>query len=568
MHSNLLFHIAVAIVAASVLGIVARWLRQPPILGYIAAGIVIGPLEGLGWVASLDIAPIAELGLILLLFMIGLEIDLKKLRKAGAGVVSVGIAQFALSVLLGLAFFSQLGLSGQFAPLYLAVGAALASTMIVVKLLYDKQELDSIAGRTTLGILVFQDLWAILFLALQHDLHTPQPAIIALSFAKAAGVVAFALGVSRFVLPVLFRSMARVPELLTLGGLAWCFLIALIADDLGLSLEMGALIAGVSISTFPYNLDVGAKVASLRDFFITLFFVSLGTQIARPDLQTFLFALAGAAFLIASRFVTISPILYLLRFGNRASFIPALNLTQISEFALVICTLGVQLGHIGPDVLTVVVLLLVITAVTSTYGIVYNHQIFERIDPLLRRLGLRDRGVGQEVESATPEKRIVFVGFTRYASSLLHELLVHDPSLANDIGVIDFNPQVKDELDRRGIQASYGDVSHLGTLHHAGVHHAKILICTVPDPLLKGTSNERLLATLLSLAPSAHVIVTAEVLETARELYRKGAAYVFTPRLTSVRELSGIVIAALEDVLQEKRREAIEQLEGRIEVLP
>ena len=154
--------------------------------------------------------------------------------------------------------------------------------MIVVKLLYDKSELDTAAGRITLGILVFQDIWAILFLALQENLHDPAPAILLISLAKGIAVVAFSLLTSRYVLPVLFRSIAKVPELLLIGALAWCFFVVLVSSELGLSREMGALVAGVSLSTFPYALDVTAKVTTLRDFFITLFFVSLGTKIGRP----------------------------------------------------------------------------------------------------------------------------------------------------------------------------------------------------------------------------------------------------------------------------------------------
>ena len=381
MHSeaNIIFQVSIAIVTATAGAFVAKLFRQPLLLGYLAAGIVIGETQGLGLIQTGVIEPIAELGLILLLFMIGLEIDLKKLKGSGGPVIAAGVLQFPIGVALGLLVAPLLGfhfVTGQFAPLYIAVAAALASTMIVVKLLYDRQELDTLPGRITLGVLVFQDLWAILFLAVQPDLRNPAPGVILLSLAKATLLVGFALVVSRYVLPALFRFIAKVPELMVSGALAWCFLVALIAERLGLSLEMGALIAGVSLSTFPYNLDVIAKVISLRDFFITLFFVTLGTRVPRPDANVIWAAVALSVFLILSRFVALTPLLYSFKRGNRASVIPALNLSQISEFSLVICSIGLGLGHIDQRVLSVVVFTLVITSVTSTYAIQFNHEIY------------------------------------------------------------------------------------------------------------------------------------------------------------------------------------------------
>ncbi|OGU01039.1 MAG: hypothetical protein A2085_10320 [Gemmatimonadetes bacterium GWC2_71_10] len=576
MHETpvLLAQVGLAIVLAATLAYIAKLLRQPVILGYIAAGVLAGPAQGFGWLTPEAIEPISQLGLILLLFMIGLEIDLKKLRQAGATVITVGALQFPLGVLLGLLLIPLLGLpgTGRFATAYYAVAAALSSTMIVVKLLYDKGELDTLPGRVTLGTLVFQDVWAILFLALQPNLDDPRPVLLVMSIAKGAALVGFALMMSRLALPVLFRFVAKVPELLLIGSLAWCFLVALLAQWLGLSLEMGALIAGVALSTFPYNLDVIAKIISLRDFFITLFFVALGTKVARPSTAMVGAALLGALFVLGSRIVTVSPILYALRRGNRASAIPALNLSQVSEFSLVIGALGVGLGHIGSEELGTIVYMMIITAVGSTYLIQYNDQVFRAINPWLERFGLVERlASGQRASSGSlesPLRSLVLVGFWRHASSLLFELLSRDAALARLIRVIDFNPEVKDELDRRGITNSYGDVSHVATLEHAHVDEGRVLVCTLPDSILKGTTNLKLLRQLKALVPGARVIMTAERLPAAVELYREGAAFVYVPRLTSVRELAEIVIHALDADPVAAREVAERDLAARSEVLP
>jgi Kef-type K+ transport system membrane component KefB len=570
--ASILLQVALAIVLATTLAIAAKALRQPVILGYIAAGVLAGPSQGFGWISPEAIEPISELGLVLLLFMIGLEIDLKKLRNAGKAVVLVGVVQFPACVLIGLLLFTGIGLGEgyRFGAWYLAVAAALSSTMIVVKLLYDKNELDTLPGRITLGTLVLQDLWAILFLALQPNLDDPRIAALLTSLAKVALLIAFALLISRYVLPLLFRFIAKVPELMLIGSLAWCFLVAIVAERLGLSLEMGALIAGVSVSTFPYNLDVIAKVVSLRDFFVTLFFVALGTQVARPSVEIVGAALAGAGIVVITRFLTISPLLYALRQGNRVSFLPALNLAQVSEFSLVIGSLGVALGHIGDLQLSIIVYMMVLTALTSTYTIQFNHEIFDRVSPWLQRMGMRERlqvEAGPSADTAPP-RPLVLVGFWRDASSVLHELLRLSPSIAPKIGVIDFNPEVSDELSRRGIAATYGDVAHVTTLEHANVEHADVLVCTLPDAILKGTTNARLMKQLQSLAPDARLILTADRFAVARELYQEGAAWVYMPRLHSAREAAEVILLSMQGDPREARERALIDLAARREVIP
>ena len=571
MHNDILVQIAIAIVVGTAFAFAARWLHQPVILGYIAAGILIGETEGFSLVSTAEFEPIAELGLLLLLFMIGLEIDLKKLRDAGRTIVTVGTAQFWICVALGLGFFPLIGFAfagGSLAPVYLAVACSLSSTMIVIKLLYDKYELDTSAGRITVGILVFQDIWAILFLALQPDLRNPAPGVLLLSFAKGAALVAFALLVSRYVLPPAFRSVARVPELMVLGALAWCFSVALVAARLGLSIEMGALIAGISLSTFPYNLDVIAKVISLRDFFVTLFFVTLGTKIPRPTTDIVVLAAATSGFLVLSRALAIVPVLRSRGLDNRLSVIPAINLSQISEFSLVICTLGVRFGHIDARVLSVVVLTLVITAIASTYAITFNYQLFVLVNPALQRLGLRDpksRDPSGIIRVGNP---IVFLGFARQASSLFEELARKDPDIVGRISVIDFNPPVNAALERRGVRAIYGDISHADTLQHANVPLARVIISTVPDSVLRGTSNLRLLRLVRGMAPHAAIVVTADTLEAAKQLYEEGAAYVLVPRLTGASELEPVVMSALDGGANGSREHALAALAARQEVLP
>jgi len=575
MH-ELLHEIAVCIVAAWVCGVLANFLRQPVLLAYLVGGFVVGP-QVLGWVHSEEsIHTISELGLIFLLFMIGLEIDLKKIMRAGSAITVTGAVQILGGALLGVLVFRLLGYpmgGGKWDALYLAVAAALSSTVIIVKVLYDKRELDTFPGRVTLGVLVLQDLFAILFLAVQPSLDNLQASVIAMSFGRVIVLVAAAMAASRFILPWVFHHIARLPELVLVGSLAWCFLLGEFGDYLHLSREMGALIAGVSLSTFPYALDVTAKVTSLRDFFVTLFFVALGMSIPMPTWGMIAVALGYGAFVVGSRWITTFAPLHFLKQGLRASILPSINLSQISEFSLVVLQLGVSAGHIGRDTLGFASFAFVILATLSAMAMMKSDGIVRAAVPFLKRMGLKDldhahdHHGGEHGGGHGPGRRIVILGFFRTASSFLEELMRADEALVDQMAVVDFSPVVRKGLVEREIPITYGDISQRDTLVHAGVAHAEILICTVPDSLLKGTTTEKLVRQLRQLAPQAKIFATAEVLSMVPDLYAAGANYVTLGRLFEARDLVEAVQASDAGLLDDKRSQLDERLKNRHEVL-
>lgn len=582
---GLLSGIGISIIAAMVLATLAHVLRQPLILAYIAAGVVIGPNIGFGLVSNeADINVSTDIGLILLLFMIGLEIDMKKLREAGTTLIAVGTSQFLLCVAFGIGFFALLGFAvgnGRFDLAYLAATCAISSTAIVVKLLYEKGELDTLAGRLTLGVLVFQDLWAIVVLGVQPNLSDPAMLDILLSFAKGGILVAGSLLVSKYLLHRLFRHIAKIPEMVLVGALAWCFLVCAIASAFGLSVEMGALIAGIALSTFPYNLDVVARVVTIRDFFLTLFFVSLGMKVPNPMHQPQLLGIAAVAsvFLIASRFVAVTPVLHALRKGHRVSLLVPINLGQISEFSLVIATLGVSFGHIGNEILSIIVFIFVITSVLSTYLIQFSHPIQRVLSALLAKLGIRDIHPDVDTAGEADQKKIALVGFFRIASAFLHELEhpgtprqsgeTDEDQLPrqHDVLVVDFNPDVYDGLKTRGVKAVYGDIGNLDMLELAGVADTRLVLSTVPDSVLRGTDNMTLLAELRRLCPSALVVVTAESPSQALALYEAGADYVLMPNALSAQHLTSVVDTLLGGQHADLRTSAMAQLRLRREIL-
>ncbi|MBP1094910.1 cation:proton antiporter domain-containing protein [Bradyrhizobium diazoefficiens] len=575
MH-ELIRDITLCILFAWMLGLLAHFSRQPLILAYLIAGFCIGPF-GAGWVKSQEsISVISELGLIFMLFMIGLEIDLKKIVRAGKVILFAAGGQLLGGCLLGVLFFAGIGLSlgGHFDAVYLCIACALSSTVIIVKVLYEKRELDTLPGRITLGVLVLQDIFAILFLAVQPSLANLQVSVILLSIGRVAVLVAAALLVSRYVLPRLFHQIARRPELILLGALAWCFLVAETAERLSLSREMGALIAGVSLSTFPYALDVTAKVTTLRDFFITLFFVALGMTIPVPGLSVIGLALMIAAFTVVSRLVTTFTPLYLMKQGLRASLLPALNLAQISEFSLVVIQTGVTDNHIAAETANAASFAFVVLAVLSTFVMTRSDEIARWAIGPLKRIGLRDldHGNGHAEEGHEgghgEARRIVILGFFRAASALLAEIERQAPVLLEQITVVDFNPNVYQTLLSRGLHVIYGDISSADTLLHAGVGKSEMIILSVPDALLKGASNEKLVRHVRTLNPTAMIVATADLLSDVGELYEAGASYVTVTRLSDAHELFTVIEAAQAGLLADKRAELDLRLGERREVLP
>jgi len=571
-HPDVLTAIGVSIVAAAAFALIARVVRQPLILGYILAGAVLGPNVGLGLItdqASIEL--ISEMGLIFLLFIIGLEINVPALAQAGRSIVVSGLLQFPLCV--ALAWWALGGLvtdgGGRFDRLYLAVALSLSSTLIVVKLLFDKVEMGTLAGRITLGVLVFQDLWAIAFLALQPSLESLRPAPLLGSLAAGATLVTSAAVLSRFVLPGLFRTVARSYELLLVTAVAWCFLVSGTAGALGLSREMGALIAGMVIAAFPYGTEVITRLSGIRDFFVTLFFVALGLKVPAPSRHLLLLAALAAVFVIASRLVAMLPIFAAVRLDTRTAGVVAINLAQISEFSLVIVSLGLALGHVSQSLASLVLYTLLLTAIISTYAIRWNHSLATGLARALEATGVR-RWLGRRApapgsaSASTDPHDIFLLGVSREGLAFLRHLEREHPAMKQRIVAIDFNPETLEQLQADGVACHYGDVSSPETLRHAGIESAGVVVSSISDSFLQGTDNLRLLRQVRRLVPPARTIVTADTRVAAERLYAEGADYVLIPPMLAAEHLYGLLLEPTPEALGSARqRQAAAMASGR-----
>jgi Kef-type K+ transport system membrane component KefB len=531
MH-GILAEIGISILAATAFGFIFQLFRQPVILGYLVAGALIGPEIGFKMVSDpANITIISEIGLILLLFIIGLELNPQRLLSSGRQLIYAGVGQFILCVLAGTGFFLLLDLDpgrSRIEALYLALFCALSSTAIVVKLLYDKFELDTLPGRMTLGILIFQDLWAILILAMQPHLTDPRVMLVMMALGKSMALLAIGFMLSKYLLRWVFEKISKTPEMVVAMSIAWCAFMAGMGSWIGLSMEMGALIAGVAISTFPYSVHVTAKVLPLRDFFLTLFFLSIGMKIPIPDPTMLSMAAVIVFFVIVSRFLTIYPILSLAGSGRRTSFITSLNLSQISEFSLVVAALAVSYGHVEQRMLSVIIYAMAITSVLSSYFIKGNHSAYLIFDRFLSRIGFPS-----SMKEASDERRdhypIVLLGFHRGARAFIDRLEITAPELLKKVMVIDFNLEVLKELSDRNLKGIFGDIGSMDTLEHAHIAAAEIILSTIPDMLLKGTNNRAIVAACRAMAPNAAIVACAEFVDQIDILKASGANEVLLP---------------------------------------
>lgn len=546
----LLPDIGIAVVAATILGLVAHWTRQPILLGYLVAGAIIGPTVGKGLIEDKEnIEIISEIGLILLLFIIGLELDVKALWSSGRQLIVAGFGQFLICAALGVGVFRLMGygLLGQSSDgLYLALMCGLSSTAVVVKLLYDKGELDTLPGRMTLGVLVIQDIYAIFILAFQPNFAHPSVGPILKAMFGTVVLLAAGLLFSRYVLRYVFASIARAPEMVVAVSIGWCAAVAGAAAIMGLSKEMGALVAGLSVAAFPYSIHVTAKTLPLRDFFLTLFFVSLGMKIIPPRLDMALLVGVMIGFVVLSRFVSVYPLLTVSGAGRRTAFITSLNLSQISEFSLVIASLGaVNYKHIGETTVAATIYAMAITAVLSSYSIRYNHQLYQLFNKLMAALGRGTASAQRDADNDDDHRPLTLLGVHRTARSFIDTMAQRAPEMLAKIRVIDFNPETLNELAERGVAGMFGDLGSMDTLEHAHLQHSQIILCTIPDMLLKGTDNITLVKSCRALAPRAVIVATADDPNHARHLKAEGATHTLSPHNWLAEELAFLVAETL-----------------------
>jgi voltage-gated potassium channel Kch len=372
--------------------------------------------------------------------------------------------------------------------------------------------------------------------------------------------------IARILIPVGFKWVAKKPEVVFAAAISWCFLIVLLGVYLdvltswffnfnlhmSVGAEMGALIAGATIASLPYSTEIIGKVSVVKDFFVTLFFVGLGMTIPMPEgVNVLILAGVLAAVAVLARYVIIFPLLYFSGLDRRNSMVTSVRLAQISEFSLVICFLGMQLGHISGELASAVIFAFVITALLTPLMYHKADLIHDGLSGLLGKLGFREPS--QKKAGEQESYSLALLGFHRTASSLLHEIGRNNPELLSKTLVVDFNINLHSKISATGVNVKYGDLCNAETLHHSGVDRARVVVCTIPDDVLKGTSNRNIVKAVRHINPEAIIIANAIELRDSRLLYEAGADYVFMQRVETARAVEDAVEKALSGELSQYR---------------
>ncbi len=529
MSHNLITDIALATIFSGIGAVLMRLFKQPLIIGYILAGIILGPGMGLGWIKSREeIELISEIGLIFLLFIIGLEINLKEMIFSGRNIIILGFSQSIIGFILMYFLFKSTFFS-YFSPLeliYLAFCLNLTSTLIVVKILKDKFEVQTLSGKLTIGILIMQDFMAILFLAFQKDFLNPDYFLFLKSLFTTLLLLIFSYGFSRYILSGILHKNSGNIEFVIIIVIAYCFFVSGLASFLGVSKEMGALIAGISISASPYSEEVIVRISSIRDFFVTLFFVSLGLKLPSVAYNDFVWSYFIIIVIFLTRFLSIIPYYKALKLGVRPLFITSINLFPVSEFSLVISSIGIGYGHISEKIVVILILTMILSSIISTYLINYNHSIYSFFSKILKL-----NEIDEKISTSNQDVDILILGYNRITAELLKILKEKNPLLK--VLVADFNAGNAKFISMVGGKWTYSDFSNYTSLLRLSKYNPSIIISPLSNITLKGIDNYTLLLNIKSIFPSIPSLFVVETEEEEEKLSKIGTKVVNISKISS-----------------------------------
>ncbi len=518
----------VILAISAAVGLIATRLKQPLIVAFIVVGILVGP-SGFDLVTSHEqLHLLAEMGIAILLFVVGLKLDLHLIRTMGPVALATGLGQVLFTSVFGFLIALALGFSAVSA-LYVAVALTFSSTIIIVKLLSDKREIDSLHGRIAIGFLIVQDIAVVLAMILLTAVGAGEAsdnlltALVGVLFKGALLLGAIAL-LMRYVLPYLMDRVARSQELLLLFGIAWAVTLATCGDMLGFSKEVGAFLAGISLATTPYREAISSRLVSLRDFLLLFFFINLGAQLDLSMLGSQIgSAFIFSAFVLIGNPIVVMAIMGYMGYRKRTGFLAGLTVAQISEFSLILAALGMSLGHIDPQTMGLITLVGLITIGLSTYMIIYSHPLYERISPFL---GIFERSIPhreRDRDSEEPEENIdvILFGLGRYGRNIAANLRARGQRVLG----VDFDPQIVAQCREQGLMVRYGDAEDPEILEHLPLQSARWVVNATPGR----EANLTLLKALRSQGFDAKVVLTAHTPQEAEAYRQAGADRVLWP---------------------------------------
>lgn len=492
-------------------GLLAKALRQPVIVSYIIVGVVGGPaVLGLVSAEEDEIKLLAKLGIAILLFLVGLKLDIHLIRAIGPVALLTGLGQVILTAALGFGLALLLGWDLTSA-IYIAVALTFSSTIIVVKLLGDRRELDQLHGRLAVGVLIVQDILVVLAMLTIVTVGQPGEQALASEIAMTlgGGVVLFGIValLARFVLPRLLEWMAKNQELTLVFGVSWAVALAAISAWLGLSMEIGAFVAGVALASTPYRESLGARMVSLRDILILFFFIELGSSLTLDGaVSQLLPAILVTLFILIGKPAIVLLVMTLQGYRATVALRTGLTLAQISEFSLILIALGYSLGQVNEDVLSLITLVAIFTITISTYFISYQDRLISLLHPLVASLEARFQKGAEEDAQRHPYDAIV-IGAGRLGSDIVRGLRGEGAELL----VVDLDPRALKSVAPTGVDTLYGDAGDPDFIKVLPVHETKTVVCAAPDR----STNLVVLESLQRLGYEGNICLTALDRQTA-----------------------------------------------------
>ncbi|MBI4035977.1 cation:proton antiporter [Candidatus Daviesbacteria bacterium] len=527
--NNIFVQLATILGLSSVLGFVTYKLKLPLVIAYLVGGVLISLVGFFDVGESIVLEFLPEIGIAFVLFLVGMELDLREIRSFGRQILLAGILQILITTILGTFIVQSFGFSLA-ESIYLGIGLSFSSTIVVIKMLLEKKDLKSLYGKLSIGILLLEDLLAVvLLLGL-----TSTTSLLGTGLTQAFPILAFmgkvlvlfsiALILNHYILGALFKAVSESTELLFLTALAWCFVFISLAIFMGFSVVIGAFLAGVALASSPYHFQIQGKVKPMRDFFVALFFVYLGTKVNFGYItQTYWLILIFTAYAVVVKPAIFVLLLGTLGFRKHTMFHVAINLSHISEFSLIILLVGLDAGVVGPQTLTIIASSGVLSLIISSVSISKASQIYRIVTNWIGFFERKSVYRVDNIKSYELEDHVVVIGAHRVGGEIVKFLRKEKRPLI----VLDFNPHQVESLLGEQVQVIYGDMGDPEVLDILNLDKAKMIISTAQDV----SDNKTLLEDLKIRHSDAKVIVRAETIKDAQGLYKAGADFVIIPEV-------------------------------------
>jgi Kef-type K+ transport system membrane component KefB/Trk K+ transport system NAD-binding subunit len=539
--------------------IIIRLLKQPLIIGYILSGILVGPFILNLVQESETIIVFSEMGIAFLLFIVGLHLSPKVIKEVGKISLVTGIGQILFTSSIGYFIGIMLGFSS-ITSVYIAIALTFSSTIIIMKLLSDKDALEKLYGKISIGFLLVQDLVAIIILIVVSSLASGAGAsnLLFSTIIKGAILVAILVPISYYLLPRLSDFFAKSQEFLFVFAISWGFGLSLLFLYAGFSIEVGALIAGIMLSMSPYSFEISSKLKPLRDFFIISFFIILGSQMAFGDITHLIVpAIIFSAFILIGNPLIVIILMGILGYSKKTGFMAGLTVAQISEFSLILIALGVKTGALAQEILSFVTIIGLLTISGSTYMIIYSDLIFNQ---LARFLIIFERKKVKEKDLPVKDYDYILLGYNRIGFSIIKAF----SKITKNFLVVDYNPKVVKDLQNQGINAIYGDVDDSEFLEALGICKSSVVVSTIPEK----ETNQLILDVLERNKAKPIVLLTGRQIEDALELYNAGANYVILPHFLGGEYTAKLIETAKKNdkIYQKERAKELEILKERLKI--